>query len=214
VNLVEMLLPRQGLARAELEAMLVPYVGTIVRNYRDTMYPGIAYVFAERTLVLMAWKVDARVVGWFDSVVAGLDVSIRGNTITGPDPASKLAPPRAEEPGATRLSELTPNELRNRLLKPGAEAVVSTGIASFSLRYGPSGQPSKAAEVKLFAPPPATPAGAAEKHLAALASAKKPHAFAKDGGAVIVCEGSDGFDCVAFMKLVLEKLPVVLKSHP
>jgi hypothetical protein len=214
VHLVEMLLPRKGMAGAELESTLMPYVGTIVRNYRDTAYPGIAYAFAERTMLLVAWKVDPRVVGWFDVLIAGLEVSVRGNTITGPDPAAKAALARAEEPGAARLSELTPNELRNRLLKPGAEAVQATDSASFSLRYAPSGQTPRAAVVKLFAPPPATQPGPAAKYLAALALSKRPHTFAKDGEAVVICEGSDGFDCMAFMKLVLEKLPVDLKSLP
>ena len=147
-------------------------------------------------------------------LVAGLDVSVRGNTITGPDPAAKVAPPRAEEPGASRLSELTPNELRNRLLKAGAEAVETSDDGRFSLRYGPPGQTPKAAQVKLFVVAPTAPVGALARHLAALASAKKPHTFAKDGEAAVVCEGSAGFDCMAFMKLVLEKLPVELKSLP
>lgn len=214
VHLVEMLLPHAGLAGAELEATLMPYVGTIVRNYRDTTYPGIAYAFAERTLLLVAWTLDPRVVEWFDALVAGLEISVRGNTITGPDPAAKAAPARAEEPGAKKLSELTPNELRNRLLKPGAEALVATDVASFKFRYGPAGQAPKTAEVRLFTAPPAMPAGAADKHLATLAATKKPHTYARDGAVVVVCEGSTGFDCTAFMKLVLENLPVDLKSLP
>ncbi len=214
VHLIDMLLPSPSLNRAELEATLLPYAGTIVRSYRDTTYPGIAYAFAERTLLLFAWKIDPRVVAWFDVLVAGLDVSVRGNTITGPDPAAKVAPPRAEEPGASRLSELTPNELRNRLLKAGAEAVETSDDGRFSLRYGPPGQTPRAAQVKLFVVAPTAPVGALARHLAALASAKKPHTFAKDGEAAVVCEGSAGFDCMAFMKLVLEKLPFELKSLP
>jgi len=215
IHLIEFGSPSDKLVGAALDAELLPYLGSIVRNYRDSVQPGIAYGYSDRTVLLVAWQADPRVITWFDGLVTGFELTLRGNTITGPDPATHAAPARFEAPLAKGIAELTPDELRNRLIKAGALELAAMSSGSpvwFNFSFADVRGQKQKVDIKLFPAPPVSAPGSADAYLASLTRAKKPHAVARDGAALVVCEGPPGFDSAALLKLVLVSLNASVKS--
>jgi hypothetical protein len=185
----------------------LPTIATWIKGDR-AIGQELVYGITDNWVLCIAGHDAKKITAAFEVLAADIQLTVRGNSFSGPDPATNAADSKVTWT-AKSLDQLSFMELDFRIRATGAESQLAPKPAAWSFTVKLQNHKGELAFFGLESPEGQQ---ALASHLAKLGA--RPYAYAQDPKAAMVTSGTGELSKAAFLERVLEGITVPVLSGP